>query len=137
MNEVTVLSTAGELAGRAAGHGVLVARRAVVATTRSATTLAVRAGQASARAVRARRAREIRLPSRDAVRRDLAAAIAPTRRRRWPWAVGVLGVLAAAAVLALRRRPVAAPPAPAPPRVQDVHVDAVTGTDPGLTTPEP
>lgn len=147
MNEVTVLSTAGELTGRVVGHGVLLARRGVVSGTRTATTLGLLAGRATSRtaadAVRARRrvvarAGELSLPSPDAVRRDLAATIAPSRRRRWPWVVLVLGALAGAAAVAASRRSVAPPPAPAPPRVEDVApaesaVDRPV--DPGLTDP--
>jgi hypothetical protein len=147
MNEVTVLSTAGELAGRVVGHGVLLARRAVVSGTRTATTLGVRAGRATSRtaagAVRARRrvvarAGELPLPSPDAVRRDLAATIAPTRRRRWPWVVLVLGALTGGAAVASSRRSGVPPPAAAPPRVEDVAPaePADDGPDPQLTDPE-
>lgn len=142
MNEVTVLSTAGELAGRALGHGVLLARRSAVAAGRGATALGVAAARASSRAaadaVRARRRvvegtgslglPEVRLPSADGLRRDLAAAVAPSRRRRWPWVVLSLGVLAGGTVVAASRRPVAPPPAPAPPRVEDLR-------DPALRDP--
>lgn len=162
MNEVTVLSTVGELTGRAVGTGVLLARRAVVATGRTATGLGVAAGRASARAaadaVRARRrvveqagaislpevrVPAVRVPDVSELRRELAAAIAPTRRRRWPWVVLVVGALTGAALLAAVRRPVAAPPAPAPPRVQDVARSAPVDpesanpavTDPAVTDP--
>ncbi|UZJ24671.1 hypothetical protein RHODO2019_16385 [Rhodococcus antarcticus] len=144
MNEVTVLSTAGELTGRVVGHGVVLARRGVVAGTRTATTLGVLAGRATSRAaadaVRARhrvveRAGELSLPSPDAVRRDLAATIAPRRRRRWPWVVLVLGALAGGAVVVASRRSVAPPPAPAPPRVEDVAPAEPRTAEPGTTEP--
>jgi hypothetical protein len=144
MNEVTVLSTAGELTGRVVGHGVVLARRGVVAGTRTATTLGVLAGRATSRAaadaVRARhrvveRAGELSLPSPDAVRRDLAATIAPRRRRRWPWVVLVLGALAGGAVVVASRRSVAPPPAPAPPRVEDVAPAEPRTTEPAAAEP--
>jgi hypothetical protein len=144
MNEVTVLSTAGELTGRVVGHGVVLARRGGGAGTRPAPTLGVLAGRATSRAaadaVRARhrvveRAGELSLPSPDAVRRDLAATIAPRRRRRWPWVVLVLGALAGGAVVVASRRSVAPPPAPAPPRVEDVAPAEPRTAEPGTTEP--
>ena len=139
MNEVTVLSAAGELTGRAVGTGLLLARRVVVATGRTAAGLGAAAGRAGSRAtadmVRAHhrlaqqagavslpefRVPPARVPDVRGLRRELAAAVTPTRRRRWPWVVLALGVLTGVALRVAVRRPVASPPAPAPPRVQDV-----------------
>ena len=139
MNEVTVLSAAGELTGRAVGTGLLLARRVVVATGQAATGLVVAAGRAGSRATAdtvrahhrlAERAEavslpEVRVPDVRELRRELAAAVAPTRRRRWPWVLLALGVLTGVAYRVAVRRPVASPPAPTPPRVHDVGQGAV------------
>ena len=148
MNEVTVLSTAGKLTGRAVGTGFLLLRRVVVATGRAATGLAVAAGRAGSRATAdtalaqrrvAERTRAIslpelrvppvRVPDVRELRRGLAVAVAPTRHRRWPWVVLALGMLTGVALRVAVRRPVATPPAPAPPRVQDVGPAAVVDID--------
>ena len=139
MNEVTVLSAAGELTGRAVGTGLLLARRVVVATGRAATGLGAAAARAGSRATAdtvaahhrlAERAGAVslpevrvptaRLPDVRGLRRELAAAVTPARRRRWPWVVLALGVLTGVAFRVAVRRPVASPPASAPPRVHDV-----------------
>ena len=157
MNEVTVLSAAGELTGRAVGTGLLLARRVVVATGQAATGLVVAAGRAGSRAtadtVRAHhrlaertravslpevRVPPVRVPDVRELRRELATAVAPTRRRRWPWVVLALGVLTGVAYRVAARRPVASPPAPTPPRVRDVgqaavdDLEAVEVVDPEL-----
>lgn len=144
MNEVTVLSAAGELTGRAVGTGFLLLRRMVVAAGRAATGLGVAAGRAGSRATAdtvvahrrvAERARAVALPELHVppvrvpdvreLRRGLAVAVAPTRHRRWPWVVLALGMLTGVALRVAVRRSVATPPAPAPPRVQDVGQGAV------------
>lgn len=144
MNEVTVLSAAGELTGRAVGTGLLLARKVVVATGQATTGLVVAAGRAGSRATAdtvrahhrlAERTRAVALPEvrvppvlvQDVreLRRELAAAVAPTRHRRWPWLVLALGVLTGVAYRLAVRHPVASPPAPTPPRVHDVGQGAV------------
>lgn len=117
MNEVTVLSAAGELTGRALGNGVRAVRRSTVALSRSGGA----AGLAAARAAGRTAADVARIRGRAASARVASVTVPRASRRRptWPWVLLALGVLGGGAVAAVLRRPIAPPPAPEPPRVAD------------------
>src|ERR1035437_3507569 len=145
MNEVTVLSKAGEGAGRAVGTGLRAARRATVVLSRLAAAPALAATRAAntARVSAAQRAAALRtadlsvpavsvptisLPELKAslpdllaqrhltsLRQDLTKRIEPRARRR-RWPYLLAGLLAlGAAAAAGARRPRAPPPAPLAP----------------------
>lgn len=147
MNEVTVLSKVGEGAGHVVGTGLRATRRGTLALTKHgaiAAYAAVKLARTGATAAREARAtaveRAAALKATDLPRPDVAAALpkleaqrhltnlrhevakhiepAP-RRRRWP--LVVVGVLAVGGVaFAKARRPIAPPPAPAPPSMRAV-----------------
>lgn len=147
MNEVTVLSKVGEGAGHVVGTGLRATRRGTLALTKHgaiaaySTVKLARTGATAARAARAtaiERAAALKaadlprpdvgaaLPKLEAqrhltnLRHEVAKRIEPAPRRgRWP--LVVVGVLALGGVaFAVARRPIAPPPAPAPPSVRAV-----------------
>ncbi len=146
LDEVAVLSSIGAWAGRALGTAVREVRRAAVTTTTTAASTGAQLAVAGGRALRRGRARSRGAatrattelahhatelvaqvgPATDDVRRELAGVIAPRHRRRWPWVLGAVGVAGAGAAALALRRPVAAPPAPQPPRIEDVRATQET-----------
>jgi hypothetical protein len=103
MDEVKAMTHAGETVGRAMGTGLRTLRRGAVQAGHAGAEVAVKAATAAEQKLAATGTEASR---RAAMRmHDLADSLpgAPKSRRRWPWLIALLGVLAAAGTIAALR----------------------------------
>jgi len=98
MDEVRAMSHAGETVGRAMGTGLRTVRRGAVGVSHAGVEAAARAAVAAERKLAE-------------AGQELTVGTSPARRR-WPWLVALLGIVAAAATATVLRGRSSSDPAP-------------------------